>query len=130
VPAAEPFKTCTMCHAVWDDLRAFVLDPELYVMGYLAVPEGPGNGLILTNHRAPGCGTTLGVHAHSLRVLYAGPEHPERRMGTASCSGYCLTRDRLDDCDADCDLAWVRHAMQYLRRHELPPHLAGPPAAS
>lgn len=24
---------------------------------------------------------------------------------------------------ADCDMAWVRSALQWLRKHELPPHL-------
>lgn len=110
-------KLCTNCGVVWHGIRDFVLDPHLQVLGYQASFNAPDRGIILLNHA---CGTTLGVEAGSLRPLYQGPQHSQNLVGTAECCRLCLEAGRLEICEAECALAWVRKVLQYLRRHELP----------
>jgi len=117
------FKTCNLCGAVWHDYEEFVVDPDLRVEGYQACFVEPDLGLILVTHMVDGCRTTLGVRASTLRPLHDGPELGERRTLTDCCLKLCVDISRLEECTADCDMAWVRSALQWLRKHELPPHL-------
>jgi hypothetical protein len=119
-----PFKECSLCGSCWEELERFVLDPELRIEGYQANFVDPDYGLFLVTHETDGCGTTLAVWAERFRHLYDGPVHTERHMGGQYCTRQCLERNRVEDCEAPCDMAWVRHVLQWLRRHELPPHLA------
>lgn len=121
---SAPFKQCTLCGAVWQDLSDLVLDPEVEVHGYQAHFTDPGQGLVMVTHHAEGCGTTLAIRAYKLRDLYDGPAFEERLTGTAACEALCLDSNLLTTCSADCDMAWMREAIQWLLRHELPPHLA------
>lgn len=121
----DAFKQCTVCGKVWPDIRDMVLDPELQVDGYQACFTDPQLGLILLTHRAPDCGNTLALVIKTLRVLYAGPVYSERQTGLEPCRDYCLRRNILEECDAECELAWARTVLQYFRRHELPLHMIG-----
>ncbi len=123
MPEDDLFKQCTMCGTQWATLSEFVLDPDLVVNGYQAHFEFPERGLAIVTHAVPDCGTTLAIPVHKLRSLYRGPNYRERRTGTIACAGRCLRIEDLQACDANCDMAWVRHAIQCLLRHELPPHL-------
>lgn len=114
------FKCCTACGACWPTAEAFVLDQALTVKGYQAVFGEPEEGLILVTHNVPGCGTTLGVTARTLRPLYRGPEFSEFRQGSEVCELRCLDEGDIETCTAPCAMAWVREVLQYLRRHELP----------
>ena len=117
------FKHCSMCGRHWRDLPEFVTDAQLRVEGYQACFVKPELGLVMVTHRLDGCGTTLGVPAAHCRALYDGPEFTTRRTGLKDCEGHCLRIDEIDECDADCDMAWVRTALQCLRVHKLPPHM-------
>ncbi len=117
------FKHCTMCGKHWQDLREFVTDAQLRLEGYQACFLKPELGLVLLTHRVDGCGTTLAVQAGQFKALYDGPEFTARRTGGDVCKGHCLKIDEFEECEADCDMAWVRTVMQCLRRHELPPHI-------
>jgi predicted RNA-binding Zn-ribbon protein involved in translation (DUF1610 family) len=116
----EGFKTCPMCGEHWATLEDFVRDHRLVVNGYMASFDDPGTGLVFVTHTAPECGTTLSVRAAALRPLYHGPEYEELHYGAPDCRRLCLDRNRLEECEAPCRMAWVRHALQYLRRHEMP----------
>ena len=118
-----PFKQCSLCAATWQVYQDFVTDPELQVEGYQACFDDPDEGLILVTHRVKGCGTTLALRAKVFKRLYGGPWWPERRTGLADCLRLCLDKGRLEECTAECALAWVRQAIKCLRRHELPAHL-------
>ena len=118
------FKSCRVCGKKWDSLLDFVVDPLLRVEGYQAGFTDPNKGLIMVTHCEDGCGTTLAVQAELLKDLYDGPEHLERFTGKEPCRRYCLQRHLLQECDVHCDMAWVRHALQWLRNHELPPHIS------
>jgi hypothetical protein len=126
-PAAPPLKQCPMCKTTWPDICDLVLDPELTVEGYMADFVHPERGLVLLTHLRQRCGTSLAIRAEACRSLYGGPRHAEHRTGSERCPRLCLTREALAACHVDCDMAWVRAAIQCLHRHELPPHLA--PAA-
>ena len=120
----KPFKNCTVCGAVWPTLSDFVTDPNLHVNGYQASFGTPEEGVILLTHNVPECGTTLGVVAGTLQELYLGPRYQETLAGTEPCAMWCLDERSVEDCDAPCAMAWIRHVLQYLRRHELPEHLS------
>jgi len=130
MPDPTPFKRCPLCGAVWPDCRDFVTDLTLQVEGYQACLVGSDYGMILLTHRAEGCGTTLGVRTAHLKVLYDGPEWPERMTGLEPCRLFCLNWEILEECTVQCELAWVRQVLQWLRRHELPPHLNGGAASA
>jgi len=119
----EPFKTCSKCEHVWACLADVVVDGTLEVNGYQASFDAPEEGLVLVTHAAEDCQTTLAVVAIELRPLYDGPEYTERKTLTDECSRQCLYEGKLEVCEAECDMAWIRRVLQYLRRHELPPHL-------
>lgn len=119
----EHFKSCAVCGKSWRDLREFLLDEQLRVEGYQACFIKPSAGLVMVTHCAESCGTTLAISAESLKELYDGPEHLERLTGTIPCHGYCLRQHLLEECDVHCDMAWVRTALQWLRRKDLPPHM-------
>ena len=118
-----PFKQCPLCEATWVDLSDFVTDLCLRVDGYQACFPDPEWGLILLTHEADHCGTTLAVRATFLKVLHDGPFWSEHRTGLDDCLRLCLDQGRLEECTAECDMAWVRAVLQWLRRHELPPHV-------
>jgi len=101
-----------------------VLDRSLELCGYQAFFQDPGQGLVLATHKRPRCGTTLSVRAELIRELHNGEFFSERLTGTEECERLCLEQHLLVPCTAHCDMAWVREAMQWLLRHELPPHLA------
>jgi hypothetical protein len=119
-----PFKECSCCSTSWESLAAFVLDSELTLEGYQPSFADPFEGWLLLTHNTPDCKTTLAVRTAQLRDLYDGPEYTERRTGTPGCPWLCIKENRLEECTMDCDMAWVRQVMQYLRRHALPAHLA------
>ena len=120
-----PFKQCPRCGFQWRSFPAFVVDEALHVEGYQACPPEPDCGVILLTHCVDGCHTTLGIVAGQLRPLYVGPFWPERQMGLEPCRRLCIDPKSLEECTAECDLAWVRHALQWLRRHELSPRVEG-----
>lgn len=117
------FKRCSLCGKVWPQLADLVVDRDLQVTGYQACFVDPQMGLILVTHRVEGCGTTLALRVDTLRDLYDGPEHAESRTGQEFCRGYCLRHNILEECDVDCEMAWARTVLQWLRKHELPPHM-------
>lgn len=120
-PCSAPIKTCAMCSTDWPDLESFVTDPQLQIVGYQARFDRPNEGIVLVTHMRPGCRTTLGITVEQLRTLYSGPEHTRRMTGAAECKGLCLENGCLEDCEAPCQMAWVRRIIQFMRRHELPP---------
>lgn len=119
-PSPTPFLSCTMCEACWPDIESIITDETLEVCGYQARFDEPTQGMILITHMADGCRTTLGVGVAQLAPLYRGPVYTERKTGTDECGGLCLFEHRLEECEAECDMAWVRRVIQAMRKHELP----------
>jgi hypothetical protein len=109
-----------MCEASWPGVRELALDPSISLCGYQANFSAPKDGWVLVTHLTPSCGTTFGLKVAILATLYHGPYHTERKTGSAECESLCLDQSRIEECEAECDMAWVRRAMQYIRRHEWP----------
>lgn len=125
IKSAKPARTCTMCNTSWPDLASLVTDPDLEVVGYQARFDRPHEGLVLVTHMLEHCRTTLAISVADLRPLYFGPVYSERMTGSSDCPGLCLLQNRLEECEAQCDMAWVRRVIQFMRRHELPPEWPG-----
>ena len=119
----EPLMTCSRCGVKWEDIIEIIQDPLLQVEGYQATFVEPKNGLILITHHSDNCGTTLALVVADLKCLDNSDEIFTRNNGLDGCDGLCLLENKLEDCNAPCDMAWVRHAIQWLRKHQLPPHL-------
>jgi hypothetical protein len=117
------FKQCFGCGRTWGDLREFITDPRLTLHSYQTRFEDPEQGLIFVTHDIPGCGTTFAITAGLLRPLYRGPVWQECHKAQEDCLLLCVAPGQLEECDAECSMAWVRHALQYLRRHEWPQEL-------
>ncbi len=120
MPEDAPFKACPMCGTRWASIEELVLDPTVQLLGYQARADRPEEGVLALLHSVEGCRTTLALEARELLPLYGGPRHEELLYGTERCRKYCLAESSLEECDQPCGMAWVRRAMQYLRRHELP----------
>jgi hypothetical protein len=118
------FKICPHCGKTWLNRDVFLEDPGLEVIGYQVDFEAIEAGLFLFNHHD--CKTTLAVRAGSFKDLHHGPFFSERNTGLDSCPGYCLRRQELEPCPAECACAWVRDVLQIIRQRPK----AGPAAAA
>ena len=116
----QVLKQCPMCQASWADLRALVEDRSLRVVGYMACFDDVDCGLVLLTHQTVTCGTTIVVPARVLRPLYHGPQIDIHATLSAQCPRLCTRRQDFEVCTVPCDMAWVREAMQVLRKHEWP----------
>jgi hypothetical protein len=125
-PATAPFKQCGMCQHAWADAIELVCDRTLELAGYQAAFDDPETGLFLMLHRKPDCLTTIGIRAGKLRHFYQEPVPTELLAGQNGCPGHCFSADNLEPCNHPCRMAWVRQVLQYLRNHEVPPHLREP----
>ena len=95
----EPFKRCTMCPTVWQTRDDFLSDPDVTLVGYQAHFEELKAGLVLFNHA---CKTTMALDVEELCDLYEGPIFKQRATGSPNCLGYCLRRDEVRPCPAQC----------------------------
>jgi hypothetical protein len=92
----KAFKTCTMCRHPWPCRDDFIDDPSLKVFDHLS------------------CKTTLSLSADLFRDLYDGPVYTERKTGTDECPGYCLDKEELRPCPAECECAYVRDILNII----------------
>lgn len=122
-----PFKCCSLCNKCWEEFLDLVKDVSLHLNGYQAGFKNPDDGLIYLTHDTDGCHSTIAIRAADLRPLYKGPDIQVRNTGQSTCEGRCLKSDDFDVCNAECDLAWIRRALQSFRSHRVPDHLLPPP---
>lgn len=115
MPDKNNFKTCPCCGEGWKTRDDFLNDCSLDLIGYQVNFESLHLGLLLFNHV---CGTTLALPAGTFRDLYAGPVHSGRKTGTEDCPEYCLHKEELRPCPAECECAWVREMIQIVREAE------------
>ena len=94
-------------------MSAFLRDAKLTLVGYQVHFEKLEEGLFLFNHEV--CHTTLAVAAGAFQPLHQGPIFTQRATGGADCLGYCLHRDNLLPCPAECECAYVRQVIQVIR---------------
>lgn len=106
-----PFGQCSLCRWVWETRADFLRDPTVTIVGYQVAFADLAEGFLLFNHS---CGTTLARRAGEFRDLYPGPIFAQRATGSDECPGYCLRRDELRACPAQCECAYVREIIQII----------------
>ena len=107
------FKECTCCKSPWYSREEFLGDSKLDFIGYQVNFANLELGYFLFNHLT--CQSTIAVHAGLFKDLYNGPIFSERKTGSESCPGYCLDRDVLEPCQAQCECAYIREIIQIVR---------------
>ena len=112
-PALEGlYRKCPHCGKVWSSQDALLSDSSLALAGYQVRFDDLGSGLFLFNHS---CGTTIAITADDFKHLYNGPVFPERQTEGESCPRYCLNKEELRPCGADCECAYVREVLQLIK---------------
>ncbi|MFW5870631.1 MAG: hypothetical protein ACOCVL_03085 [Candidatus Sumerlaeota bacterium] len=112
----SPFKTCPNCGKNWADREAFLCDSDLLIIGYQVHFEELELGLFIFDHRA--CGSSIAIPAGQFTDLYQGKIFKERKTGGATCQGFCLHKEMLGPCPAQCECAYVREIIQLLKKPE------------
>jgi hypothetical protein len=118
VRAGAVMKRCPCCGHVWRTRDAFLADPQLAVVGYQVNFDDLLLGFFLLSHLA--CDSTIALPAGLFRDLYEGPVYAGRATGTADCPEYCLRKEELGPCPAQCECAYVRETLQIVRRWPKP----------
>jgi hypothetical protein len=113
-------KSCNLCQTQWHSWEAFVEDRSLQVNGYQASFTTPEDGVILLTHNVEHCGSTMAVRAGDLKSLYRGPHYTIQNHGSTACPGHCTDPTRLEACNQECEMHWVREILQFLRQHRIP----------
>jgi hypothetical protein len=72
-------------------------------------------GLLLFNHVYERCKTTLALEAGEFIDLYKKEIFQTRMTGTKECPGYCLYKENLQPCPANCECAYIREVIQIIR---------------
>lgn len=106
------FKTCPVCQRQWENIEAFLSDPEIQIVGYQVHFEELEAGLFFFHHS---CNNTLACEAKVFKSLQEGPIFTERLTGTDQCPGHCLYKNDLSPCPAACECNWVRDVLQKIK---------------
>jgi len=113
------FKLCPCCNKLWASQIQFISDVNLEIIGYKADFEKLEYGMFFFNHKASECNSTLTINAGQFFNLYEGPVYKERLAGTKQCSGLCINKDNLDQCNNQCECAFVREVINIIKKqHE------------
>jgi hypothetical protein len=107
------FKKCPNCGFEWKTRGAFLIDPELDLIGYQCNFKELDSGLFYFNHSCKG---TLTVSVGAFEYLYDGQVFEERATGTMECPGFCLHKEELEPCPTQCECSYVREIIQIIRR--------------
>ncbi len=116
-PSSNFFKTCPMCGKTWKTRDEFLKDRHLELLGYQANVEDLEHGLFLFTHNKVECGTTLSVAVKLLLDLNPGQRYPRLKFGTKECSGFCLKYANLEECEAECEGAFVRDLIKIVKEY-------------
>ncbi|MBI5558683.1 MAG: hypothetical protein HY885_13710 [Deltaproteobacteria bacterium] len=109
--AAEIFKKCTACSAIWPLQADFLADPSLSLLGYQVSFKELETGFFLFSHA---CRNTIGLRVKQFQNLYDGVIFTEKLTGSRECPGYCLNMKELKRCPSHCECAYVREIMQII----------------
>ena len=113
------FKKCPKCGHEWNTREHFLTDPNLEMIGYQVNFIRLASGLFYFNHD---CRGTLTIKAGAFEDLYGGPIIKIRATGSGECPGYCLHKDDLDPCPAQCECSYVRAVIQIIKEYD---HFSG-----
>ncbi len=105
-----------MCKKEWLDRESFLLDNSLEINGYQVDFDSLEMGLFYFTHKIDGCFSTLSVRAKEFYDLNPGKKYSERRTLKEDCPTYCLYKDNLQQCRAQCECAFVRDLLLILQQ--------------
>lgn len=118
--SAPPFRSCTKCGHVWEDVQAFIEDPNLKLNGYLPDFSQPGNGLIIVTHKTPACGSSFSLRVDLFRHMYQEQESADHHATPDGCEGRCFIYDDFSKCGSPCDMRWIRDLMLLISSNAFP----------
>jgi len=110
---AEPFRRCNMCGRTWATWEAFLLDPQVSLVGLQAVPKVPAASVLVFNHAR--CGS-ISVRTAKLRPLLSIDENSLSEV--EPCDGCFRDLDDLARCDKPCSVAADRRLALEVRRRK------------
>lgn len=90
----------------------FLSDPNIGLVGYQVNFEALSAGLLYFIHACEG---SLAFYAEDFMDLYNGPVFTKRATNGDDCPGYCLHKDNLEPCPAECECASVREVLQAVK---------------
>ena len=90
-------------------------DGNISIIGYQANFDNLESGHLYFNHN---CNNTIVLSTDQFSDLYEGPTFAERKTGTQACPQYCLKKDELKQCQAECECAYVRNIIQWFKHEE------------
>jgi len=103
-----------MCRKSWISRDAFLVDPALIFNGYQADFGVLEQGLFYFTHETNNCGSTMALKAEAFLSLYTGKRYTESKQLSKECPQYCLERNQLKRCQAQCQYAFVREVTQII----------------
>ena len=107
------FKLCNVCNHKWMNRQDFMVDPDIVIIGYQVNFDRLEAGHFYFNHS---CNNTIVLSANLFADLHEGPIFAEPRTGLEDCPGYCLKKEALEPCQAECECAYIRSIMQLFNR--------------
>jgi len=119
--SSSVFKECPMCGFRWESRGSLLCDPCVEIIGYQVCFEDLQAGSFLFNHSCEG---TFAIRVQEFADLYHGPVYQERKTGTDECLGYCLDREQLGICLAQCECVYVREIIQLIAKWPKAPALS------
>jgi hypothetical protein len=128
----QPFRKCGSCQQAWTDWRAFLLDPELRLLGLQVIPQIPDANLFVFEHE---CGSSVSVLATRLRP-HLGPQHAVEvpiLFGGDLCRQHCRLLEDLEACDRPCANArdrWITVRIEEIKRTGKLPEAEAPRRAA
>lgn len=109
------FKICTACGHSWEDRDSFLSDSDIKIIGYQVDFADMVDGLFLFKHI---CGTTFSIKVSMFQDFYNGPKYKNILTGSEKCSGYCLDKNELRSCGAECKYAYARELIQKIKSYK------------
>jgi len=110
------FKQCPMCDTIWSKRSHFLQDTSLKIEGYQVNFDDLGKGLLYFTHSLDGCQSTMAVEAYEFFDLNPNMRYTTRNALKDDCPGYCLRKDFLGQCTAECDCAFVRDVIAIIQK--------------
>ena len=112
----RPFQKCGSCGQMWNQWPDFILDPDVRLLGFQAMPGMPDANLLIFVHA---CGSTISILAKRLRHILPGSDQAGELpslFGTDTCNKYCRFIENLETCDRHCVNARDRRMILMLLR--------------
>ena len=109
------FRQCSNCMKKWQTRKDFIVDKDIRIIGYQVNFENLKAGLLYFNHS---CKTTIAISADIFSDLYDGPIFKEQKTELDECPGYCLNKEELRRCRAECECAYIREIIQLFKPAE------------